>query len=53
MSKLPMGEDSFKKHFENLLNQDISVNDIDKMDCPYIPILDGPISVAETKGSVV
>ena len=47
MPMLPMGcpnEDSFKMHFENLLNQDISVNDIDVTDCPYIPILDDPIS---------
>ena len=54
MSKLPMGcpsEDSFKIHFENLLNQDIPMNDV--TDCPYIPILDDPISVAETKESVV
>ena len=45
-------EDSFKIHFEILLNQDIPMNDIDVTDCPYIPILDDPISVAETKESV-
>ena len=44
----------FKIHFENLLNPPNvpSVNEIEFSDCPYIPVLDDPISTYELNSCI-
>ena len=49
----PPSEDQFKDHFERLLHDpDASVDDIDTIECPNIPVLDSPVTLLEYERAV-
>ena len=40
-------DESFKDHYENILISNSLVDDVDLTDCPFIPVMDKPISLDE------